>query len=107
MKIKVASFNVLSARHPARIRDILIALASYHIVALQGTCLSARSANFGFSPFQLHVGQNPMLPSATRDGPPALEGVTKSGMFAKHLVAMHGAREEFTKVESSASLKKH
>ena len=60
---------------------------------------------YGFSPFQLHIGYNPMLPSATRDGPPALEGVTKSQAFAHHLNAMYLAREEFI-TESSAALKK-
>ena len=61
---------------------------------------------YGFSPFQLHIGYNPMLPSATRDGPPALEGVTKSQTFANHLNTMHLAREEFIKAESSAVLKR-
>ena len=33
---------------------------------------------FGFSPFQLHIGRNPVLPSVTRDGPPSYENITKS-----------------------------
>ena len=61
---------------------------------------------YGFSPFQLHIGKNPMLPSTTRDGPPAYEDITKSKSFATHLSAMHSAREQFIKAESSASLKK-
>ena len=61
---------------------------------------------FGFSPFQLHIGRNPVLPSATRDGPPALEQVTESKSFAAHLNALHAAKEAFVHAESSASLKK-
>ena len=61
---------------------------------------------YGYSPFQLHIGANPKLPSATRDGPPALEGITKSKSLAQHLTAMHLAREAFVEAESSASLRK-
>ena len=60
----------------------------------------------GFSPYQLHIGYNPSLPSATRDGPPAMEGITKSKALASHVNAMHAAREAFIQAESSASLKK-
>ena len=59
----------------------------------------------GFSPYQLHIGKNPLFPSTTRDGPPSYETVTKSKAFATHLNAMHSARKEFIKAESSASLK--
>ena len=61
---------------------------------------------FGYSPFQLQIGYNPMLPSATRDGPSALEGITKSQALANHLNAMHTAREEFIKAEASSVLRK-
>ena len=61
---------------------------------------------YGYSSFQLHVGQNPKLPSVTRDGPPAYDNYTKSKCFADNLNAMHLAREEFIKAESSLSLKK-
>ena len=60
----------------------------------------------GFSLYQLHIGRNPVLPSVTRDGPSSYENVTKSRSFAFNLNAMHLAWEEFTKVESSAILKK-
>ena len=36
---------------------------------------------YGFSPFQLHIGYNPMLPSGTREGPPTMEGVKKVKHF--------------------------
>ena len=61
---------------------------------------------YGFSPFQLHIGYNPMLPSGTREGPPAMEGVTKSKTFSLHLNAIHAAREAFAHAESSSALKK-
>ena len=60
---------------------------------------------YGFTPFQLHIGRTPMLPSATRDGPPSFENVSKSENFAAHLNALHAARAEFIKAESSKSLK--
>ena len=55
--------------------------------------------------FGLHIGSNPTLSSATRDGPPALEGIAKSRAFSLHLNAMHEAREAFIKAESSLALK--
>ena len=61
---------------------------------------------YGFSPFQLHIGYNPMLPNGTREGPPAMEGVTKSKTFSLHLNAIHAAREAFAHAESSSALKK-
>ena len=61
---------------------------------------------FGFSPFQLHIGKNPKLLSATCDGPPSLENGSLSKNFVKHVNAMFSAREEFVKLQSSTSLKK-
>jgi hypothetical protein len=60
----------------------------------------------GYSPYQLHIGINPVMPSVTRDGPAAYENETKSVSFASNLNAMHSAREEFIKAESSGILKK-
>ena len=62
--------------------------------------------NYGFSSFQLHIGLNPILPSATRDSPAAYDNSTKSKCLAQNLNAMHAAREEFIRAESSSSLKK-
>ena len=62
--------------------------------------------HFGFSPFQLHVGRNPVLPSCTRDGPPSFESSSQSKNFVSHMNAMMSAREEFIRAESSFSLKK-
>ena len=60
----------------------------------------------GFSPFQLHIGTNPTLPSTTRDGPPSFEDSCSSSSFVKHVNAMMNARKQFIDAESSASLKK-
>ena len=60
----------------------------------------------GFSSFQLHIGYNPELISAVRDGPPTLENTAKSRSFVSHVNAMMAAREGFIKAESSFSLKK-
>ena len=72
-------------------------------------CLQVKNSlenSFGFSPFQLHVGYNPILPTMTNGQPPALEGRTKSEILGKHITAMHRDREEFIKVESSSALRK-
>ena len=61
---------------------------------------------FGFSPHQLVFGTNPNLPSVLTDKLPALEGVTGSELIAKHLNAMHKAREEFIKLEASEKLRR-
>ena len=49
---------------------------------------------------------NPQFPSATQCGPPGYECTTKSEVFAKNINALHQAREEFIKAESSCVLKK-
>lgn len=61
---------------------------------------------FGFSPYQLVFGRNPNLPSVLTDKLPALEGVTGSDLIAKHLNAIHKAREEFIKLEASEKLRR-
>ena len=60
----------------------------------------------GFSPYQLHIGRNPIMPSVTRDGPSSYETECKSESFAANLNAMHSARQEFTQAECSTILKK-
>ena len=61
--------------------------------------------HLGFSSFQLHIGMNPVLPSATRDAPPSYDNTSKSKSFVSHLNAMMSAREQFIKAEASYSLK--
>ena len=105
--------NGINERNHATVDTIMIKMKESDPNISPETCLrwALHAKNslencYGFSPFQLHIGYNPRLPSATRDGPPALEGVTKSQALAIHLNAMHLAREEFIKAESSAVLKK-
>ena len=57
---------------------------------------------YGYTPFQLHTGRNPILPSATRDGPAALEDSSRCKVFAENINAMHMARREFIKAEGSS-----
>ena len=61
---------------------------------------------YGYTPFQLHIGYTPVLPSVTRDGPPSMEGMTKSKALAVQINAMHAAREAFIEAESSSILKR-
>ena len=61
---------------------------------------------YGYSPFQLHIGVNPRLPSVTRDGPPSYENSSKSMSFVNNMNAMMLGRQQFIKAESSSSLKK-
>ena len=61
---------------------------------------------FGFSSYQLVFGRNPNLPSVLTDKLPALEGVTGSHLIAKHLNAMHKAREEYIKLEASERIRR-
>ena len=60
----------------------------------------------GFSPYQLVFAANPKFPSVTQCGPPGYENRTVSEIFAKDINALHRAREEFVKAESSNVLKK-
>ena len=61
---------------------------------------------YGFSPYMLVFGRNPNLPSVLTDKLPALEGVTASQLVGQHLNAMHKARQEFVKLESSEKLRR-
>ena len=69
--------------------------------------VAARNAlvNFsGFSPNQLVFGFNPAVPDVFNSNPPALEPVTSSQVVSENLRAMHSAREEFLKCESSEKI---
>lgn len=66
--------------------------------------VSARNTltNFaGFSPNQLVFGHNPGLPNVYVNDPPALETTQPSDIVRANLTAMHVARREFMKSESS------
>ena len=69
--------------------------------------VSARNAltNYaGFSPNQLVFGQNPGLPNVCENDPPALNPTLTSDIVRVNLNALHLARQEFVKTESSERL---
>ena len=56
---------------------------------------------FGYSPNQLVFGCNTNLPSVITDLPPALNETTSSEIIRRNLEALHSARENCIKAESS------
>ena len=65
-------------------------------------------ASHGFSPNMLVFGQNLQLPTITQAELPALNSLSslKSDLVRKNLVALHAARENFIKAESSERIKR-
>ena len=61
---------------------------------------------YGFSPNQLVFGCNVNLPSVFSSQLPALDPVCSSDLVCKNLNAMHRARENFVKAESSECITK-
>ena len=59
----------------------------------------------GFSPNQLVFGKNPNFPNICDDLLPALENKTTSEIVAKNLNALHQARQNCVKSESSTKNK--
>ena len=77
-------------------------------IALAWT-ISARNSlanNHGFSPNQLVFGENPNLPSVYHDKAPAMNQNCPSDLVRQNLNAMHKARQEFIKCESSEKVKR-
>ena len=60
----------------------------------------------GYSPNQLVFGSNVKLPSIESDEPPAVNSMTSSDLVRKNLNAMHKARENFVKSESSDRIRR-
>ena len=60
----------------------------------------------GYSPNQLVFGQNVRLPSLEIDAPPALNPATNSDLVRENLNALHKARENFVKSESSDRIRR-
>ena len=61
----------------------------------------------GFSPYQLVLGRNPVLPSILHDKPPALAADTDAEKYLRdHLQALHVARQAFIQAESSSKIRK-
>ena len=61
---------------------------------------------YGFTPYQLVYASNPRLPNVISSGPPGFEGVSNSEVFSKNINALHLARQQFIKAESSSVLRK-
>ena len=61
---------------------------------------------YGFSPYQLVFGKNPNLPTVFNSKLPALEGISGSQLVADHLNALHAARQQMIKLESSEKLRR-
>lgn len=61
---------------------------------------------YGYSPYQLVLGQNPRLPNILDDPPPAWEVKSMSKRLTEHLTALHATRREFIKSESCEKIKK-
>ena len=60
----------------------------------------------GFSPYQMVMGKNPILPSSLTNKLPALEGISSSQLVADNLNALHKARQEYIKLESSEKIRR-
>jgi transposase InsO family protein len=60
----------------------------------------------GYSSHQLVFGISPNLPNILCDQPPALEGSTSSEVMARHLNALHAARESFIQSEASERIRR-
>ena len=62
--------------------------------------------SFGYSPNQLVFGRNVNLPSVDHDNLPALSNSTSSQLVRENLEALHRARENFVKAESSERIRR-
>ena len=67
---------------------------------------NALSNNCGYCPNQLVFGYNVNLPSVLTDDLPALTSTTSSDIIRKKLNAIHAARINFVKAESSERIKR-
>ena len=64
-------------------------------------------SNFhGFSPYQLAIGQNPTLPCAITDEPPALTHLPANEIIEQNLKSIHKAREAFIQSENSERIRR-
>ena len=60
----------------------------------------------GYSSYQIVFGTNPKLPNVMTDRVPALESGKDNMSFNRHISALHTARQEFVKTESSERIKR-
>ena len=59
----------------------------------------------GRSPSQIVFGVNPNIPTLQTCGPPGMEEADVDRTIAKHIAAMHAAREEYIKSESNRTIR--
>ena len=67
-------------------------------------CINAKNSLqniHGFSPYQLAIGKNPVLPVAIDNRPPALTQSSENEIIRKNLDALHKARQAYIESESS------
>ena len=72
-------------------------------------CVNAKNslANcHGFSPYQLAMGRNPVLPAVQDDKPPALTTKPANEIIRQNLNALHSARVAFTESEYSEKIRR-
>ena len=67
---------------------------------------NALSNTYGYSPMQIAIGYSPNLPNVLTDKAPALDNVSNNNVIISHLQALHSARREYVKAESSAMIRK-
>ena len=105
--------NGMVARHHAMLAEMTIktredSKCSWEI-ALSWALSAKNSMQMfgGYSAYQLTMGRNPSLPNVIDNKLPAMEGPScVSKVVEDNLRAMHKAREEFAKCESSSKIKR-
>ena len=60
----------------------------------------------GFSSHQLVFGQNPNLPGIMTDNVPVFDRKTSCDIFAKHLNALHAARQSYVQLETDKRIRR-
>ena len=104
--------NGLCERHNAIIADMIMKVredTSCSIELAVAWSINAKNslANVhGFSPYQLVFGKNPRIPNILTDKPPALYAGSGIEIVRNNLNALHKAREEFVRCESSEKLRR-
>jgi hypothetical protein len=72
-------------------------------------CCNAKNSLYnmqGFSPYQLAIGSNPILPNSLESNPPALTNKPSNLIIKENLETLHKAREAFIQSENSEEIKR-
>ena len=72
-------------------------------------CCNAKNSLYnlqGFSPYQLAIGSNPILPNALESNLPSLTNKPSNLIIKENLEALHKAREAFIQSENSVKIKR-